>query len=213
MNCSQCGTEVPAGSAFCSQCGAQLTGGAAARQPAAAKMQPGAAAGNSKDVPEEDLWSGAYSPKAMTGPFVGATLFAVAAVVVGSLVPPFGWAVGLGLAVLLFAYLGWLLFYKRMSVKYRLTTHRLVLQRGILSRTDDRILLVDVDDITVHQGVLERMLNIGRIILNTTDETTKQRGKGVLVMEGIENARQVGDTIDEARRTERSRRGLYMMNA
>lgn len=207
MKCSQCGADVPAGSAFCSQCGAQLSTKAAAR------LQPGATAAGSKDVPEEDLWSGAYSPKAMTGPFVGATLFAIAAVIVGSLIQPFGWAVGLGLAVLLFAYLGWSLFYKRMSVHYRLTTHRLVLQKGILSRTDDRILLVDVDDITVQQGLVERMLNVGRIILNTTDETTKQRGKGVLVMDGIENARQVGDVIDEARRTERSRRGLYMMNA
>ena len=32
-------------------------------------------------------------------------------------------------------------------------------------------------------------------------------------MRGIENPRQVGDLIDEARRAERSRRGVYMMNA
>jgi hypothetical protein len=32
-------------------------------------------------------------------------------------------------------------------------------------------------------------------------------------MLGIENPRHVADLIDEARRAERSRRGVYMMNA
>ena len=95
-----------------------------------------------------------------------------------------------------------------MSVHYRLTTHRLVLERGILSRTDDRILLVDIDDITVQQSLINRMFQLGTIMLNTKDETSP-----VLIMPGIENPHQVGDLIDEARRTERTRRGVYMMNA
>ena len=56
------------------------------------------------------------------------------------------------------------------------------------------------------------MLNVGTIVLNTSDETT-ERPEGLLTMRGIENPRQVADLIDEARRTERNRRGLYMMNA
>jgi membrane protein YdbS with pleckstrin-like domain len=100
------------------------------------------------------------------------------------------------------------MLYQRLSIHYRLTTHRLVIERGILSKTDDRILLVDVDDITVRQGLIDRMLNIGTVVLNTSDATSP-----VLTMRGIENARRVGDMIDEARRAERSRRGVYMMNA
>jgi hypothetical protein len=80
--------------------------------------------------------------------------------------------------------------------------------------------LVDVDDITVHQGLVERMFNLGTITLRTTDETSKEEspdrdapGKGIIKMAGIENPREVGDLIDESRRAERTRRGVYMMNA
>lgn len=210
MNCSQCGALVPAGAAFCSQCGNALKGGDAS---AAARLQPGAARGNGREVPEEDLWTGRYSPKAMIGPFIGAALLVVLALIGASFAGPPAWMIVGIAAVLIFAYLGLQLFYRRMSVEYRLTTHRLVLHKGILSRSDDRILLVDVDDITVQQGLIDRMLNIGTITLNTSDQSTRESTKGVLVMRGIENVRDVGDVLDEARRTERTRRGLYMMNA
>ena len=110
--------------------------------------------------------------------------------------------------VVVFGYLGMSLIYQRLSVHYRLTTHRLVIERGILSKTDDRILLVDIDDITVQQGLIDRVLEIGTVVLNTSDDTSP-----ILTMRGIENPRHVGDLIDEARRAERSRRGVYMMNA
>jgi len=44
--------------------------------------------------------------------------------------------------------------YKRMSEHYRVAKHRFVIQKGLLSRTDNRILLVDIDDITVHRVLL-----------------------------------------------------------
>src|SRR5205814_2198494 len=105
--------------------------------------------------------------------------------------------------------------YKQMAMRYRLTTHRLLVQRGALNRVEDHILLVDIDDISVAQSVFQRMFNLGTITLLTSDQTTKDRtgGKGVLVLDGIENARGVGDLIDETRRAERTRRGVYMMNA
>jgi len=222
MTCNQCGAEVPAQAAFCPKCGAQLGAAAASanRPPGAAKLQSGVTQGASRDVPEEELWSGSYSPKAMTGAFVGAGLLAILGVIGASFAGPAGWiAVAIG-AILVFGYLGLSLLYNKMSVHYRLTTHRLVIQKGILSRTDDRILLVDIDDITVEQGVFDRMFNIGTITLRTSDETTREKSpdpqtsdKGILIMKGIENPRQVGDVIDEARRSERSRRGVYMMNA
>ena len=211
MNCNQCGADVPDQAAFCPQCGAQLdrVGAADESRPAgAARLQAGGGQGSSRDVPEEELWNGAYSPKAMTGAFILAALLTILGMIGASFAGPAGWvAVVIG-ALILFGYLGLLMLYKRMSVHYRLTTHRLVLQRGILSRTDDRILLVDIDDITVQQSLINRMFQLGTITLNTKDETSP-----VLVMPGIENPHQVGDLIDEARRTERTRRGVYMMNA
>ncbi len=209
MICNKCGVDTPEKAAFCPQCGEQLgrPGGATESRPAkAAQIEP--AGRRLADVPEEELWTGAYSPKAMTSAFVGAALLTIAGMVIASFVGPAGWAaVGIG-AIVIFGYLVLSMFYQRLSVHYRLTTHRLVIQRGILSKTDDRILLVDINDITVRQGLIDRMLAIGTVILNTSDDTSP-----VLTMRGIENPRQVGDMIDEARRAERSRRGLYMMNA
>lgn len=206
MICNKCGADAPEKAAFCPQCGAQL-GGASGSQPAkAARIEP--AGGRAADVPEEEIWTGAYSPKAMTSAFVGAALLAIIGMVVASFFGPAGWAaVGVG-ALVVFGYLALSLIYQRLSTHYRLTTHRLVIQRGILSQTDDRILLVDIDDITVQQGLIDRMLDIGKVVLNTSDNTSP-----VLTMRGIESPRQVGDLIDEARRAERSRRGVYMMNA
>ena len=64
----------------------------------------------------------------MTGPFIGAALLTVIGMIAASFAGPAGWiAVGIG-AVLVFGYLGLLLLYRRMSVRYRLTTHRLVIE-------------------------------------------------------------------------------------
>ena len=218
MTCNQCGAQAPAQAAFCPNCGAKLESAAGANQAAgAARLQGGVAQGTSRDVPEEELWSGAYSPKAMTSAFIGVGLLTVLGIIAVTLANAgtTGVIVVVIAALLLFAYLGLQLAYRRMSMHYRLTTHRLVLHKGILNKTDDRILLVDIDDITVQQGFVQRMFNLGTITLNTSDQTTKDesKGKGVLVMDGIENPRHVGDVIDEARRAERSRRGVYMMNA
>jgi membrane protein YdbS with pleckstrin-like domain len=225
MKCNQCGAEAPSQAAFCPQCGAQLgkpASGAGNRPPAAARLQSGIAQGSSRDVPEAELWTGAYSPKAMTAQFILGGAIVVAAAVAAAVFnsDPFVWsAIGIS-ALLIFGYLGLLLLYQRLSIQYQLTTHRLVVQRGIVNRTDDRILLVDIDDITVHQNLFDRLFGIGTITLHTSDETTREKSpdpdhqnRGILHLRGIENPRHVGDLIDESRRAERSRRGVYMMDA
>jgi len=159
-------------------------------------------------TPEKELWSGSYSPKAMIGPFIGAGIIAILALVGGSFAGPIGWIVAGIASLLIFAYLGILLAYRHMSIRYRLTSQRLLRDTGILTRTGDHLLVVNIDDVTVHQTVFDRMFGLGTIKLNTKDTTTP-----VLLMQGIENPRHVADMIDEVRRTERNRRGLYTMDA
>jgi len=160
------------------------------------------------NLPEEELWTGSYSPKAMIGTFVGAALLVILGAVAASFAGPIGWTVvGIG-ALLLFAYLGLLLVYRRISIRYRLTSQRLLRDTGILSRRGDHLLVINIDDVTVHQSVFDRIFNLGTIELSTKDKTTP-----ILHMRGIENPRRVADLIDEARRTERNRRGLYTMDA
>ena len=211
MKCNQCGAEVPAQAAFCPQCGAQVggAGAAASGTPAASeRLRASAQPAPAVNEPEQELWSGAYSPKAMTGAFIGAGLLTILGVVAASYDGPYGWAACVIGAIILFGYLGSSLLYQRSAVRYRLTTQRLLRELGVLSRTDDRILVIEIDDITVRQGVFERMFNVGTIVLNTRDEVNP-----VLAMKGIENPRHVADLIDEARRSERNRRGLYTVNA
>lgn len=212
MNCNQCGAEAPASAAYCSQCGAQLNSGvgmtAADRQTGAARMQAGSSRDTSRNAPEEELWAGTYAPKAIAGPFVGAALLTALGMVAASFAGPVGWIVVAVGALLMFGYLGLLLLYRRLTVRYRLTTQRLLRETGILSRTDDRILVIEIDDVTVRQGFVDRMLDVGSVVLHTSDDSTP-----VLTMSGIEQPRHLADLIDEARRTERNRRALYTMNA
>src|SRR4051794_36189289 len=105
MICNKCGADAPDNAAFCPQCGAQLSraGGASGGRPAkAARIEP--AGGRTADVPEEEIWTGAYSPKAMSSAFVGAALLAIIGMVAASFAGPAGWAaVGVG-ALIVFGY-------------------------------------------------------------------------------------------------------------
>jgi uncharacterized membrane protein YdbT with pleckstrin-like domain len=202
MHCNQCGAEAPAGAAFCSKCGAQLKSGAA-------RMKAADAASAAHKTPEEQLWAGAYAPMAMVAHFVGAAILTILALVGASFIgDPIGWTVvGIGAAIM-FGYLILLLIYRRLSIRYRLTSQRLLRDTGIISKRGDHLLVVNIDDVTVHQNLFDRMFGLGTIELNTNDKTTP-----IVNMLGIENPRYVADMIDEVRRTERNRRGLYTMDA
>lgn len=97
----------------------------------------------------------------------------------------------------------WLLIEVK-SVKYRLTTQRLFVTRGLISRKIDEVELFRVKDVTLSQGVLERMLGIGTVTVLSTDDATPE-----LKLEGIADPARMKDAIREhclaARRRERVR--------
>ncbi len=230
MQCTQCGREFPNDAAFCPYCGervaATLRSGGASVAPANAE-QPSASAAEipshpsvaaeklkqeptrfgSKDPTEEELWNGAYSPKALLGPFILVDLIVAAALVGVALYwnQPSGWiAFAAGSALVYFA-LAITVLYRRITVHYRLTRFRLFHERGVLSRVIDRIETIDIDDVTVRQGPIERMLGIGTIAIASTDRT-----EPMLYMRGIDHVTAVADLIDSTRRAERQRRGLHL---
>jgi membrane protein YdbS with pleckstrin-like domain len=98
-----------------------------------------------------------------------------------------------------------LLCYRRMSVRYLLTTQRFVHESGILRRVTDRIEVIDIDDITFEQGPLERLVGVGTIRVSSRDRSHPQ-----LELPGIENVKDVSERFDNARRAERRRRGLHI---
>lgn len=162
--------------------------------------------------PEERLWIGSYSAKAMYADWLAAgaitAVLAVVLIIVGrntELGVSKALLILLGLIVFIWGGLGLLLAYRRLSVGYELTNQRLIHHKGLLKRVIDRIELIDMDDVTVEQGIVERMLGVGKIRISSSDRTHPQ-----LKLGGIDDVKRVADLIDDVRRTERRRRGVHI---
>lgn len=209
MRCKKCGAEAPAESAFCPKCGTSLkepaAASAAADGPSGTQRVVAAGRGRGGSPAEEEIWSGAYSAKAMAGTFVAAGVLTLVAAVVCAFAGPPAWIAFFIAAILAWGGLGLLYLYRRMTVRYRLSTFRFFHDSGLLSRVGNRIEVIDIDDVTVRQGPIERMFDVGTIRVSSTDKTNPE-----IDLPGIDHARQVADLIDGARRAERNRRGLHI---
>jgi membrane protein YdbS with pleckstrin-like domain len=184
--CNKCGVELPDGSAFCNKCGTPQGGAApAAPAPAAAgAIQPSQQAVH-EPTKEEDVWRGRYSFRAQGMGFVGAGL----------------WLVGLWIAYLVMSAKGqwfedkawflWLivalsplpLLYvfgvatsRWLTIRYRLTTQRFFIERGFIGRKIDEVELIRVDDVSVNQNVIQRIFDVGTVMIISTDATHPRLG-------------------------------------
>jgi len=116
---------------------------------------------------------------------------------------PVSWYVAIGVIVVMELCAALILLKRMYSIRYRLTTQRFVQDKGIIARQTDRIDIIDINDIRVEQGPIERMLGIGTMIVMANDRTDPD-----LKMAGIENVDHVADLMDNARRQVQRRRGL-----
>jgi uncharacterized membrane protein YdbT with pleckstrin-like domain len=82
---------------------------------------------------------------------------------------------------------------KKLATRYRLSTQRIFEEKGILSRTMSEVELIRVDDVTVYQNLLQRILDVGRVMLVTTDATQPR-----FVLEGIASPIEVKEHIRSA---------------
>jgi membrane protein YdbS with pleckstrin-like domain len=211
MKCPVCNVEAAVGASFCPQCGAKLplVEGAdpapAGQQKPSLGMPDGGASSRSRgsDVPEEVLWEGSFSPKAMLGTFVGLSVATIALVVAAILLrDQWYWIVPLGLALVLWVVGLGRLSAARLGVHYKLTNQMFYHQRGVLTRVTDRIELIEIHDVTYEQGLLDRMVNVGRIKIASNDRTDP-----IFFLRGVEDVSEVAHLIDQARRGEQVRRG------
>ncbi len=222
MKCHVCSAEAVAGAVFCPQCGANLpladssgtkpsppssAGPAGARSPAESNATAANAAlplGRRRvtDVPEETLWEGGFSPKAMLGTIVFCAIVSVG-LVVASVEFSTYWIVPIGVMLVLWLIVLAQFANRRLGVHYKLTNQMFYHQKGVLMRTTDRIEAIDIDDVTWSQGLIERMVNVGTVEILSRDRTNPK-----FWLRGIENVQQVAQMIDKARRAERLRRGF-----
>lgn len=220
MQCSSCGTEMPESSLFCPKCGAPVRGSSDEPQPApppepqstptaAERLRQSADQRRDQDdtVEEEtDLWQGGYSGKAMIGSWILAGVVTIALLVAAIMInASWGWWGFLILTIAMWVYLGCLVSYRKLSVDYQLTSQRFIHKSGILKRRADRIEVIDIDDVTYEQGIVQRMVGVGTIRIISSDRSHPE-----LVLPGIDDVRRIADLIDDVRRKERRRRGLHI---
>lgn len=157
---------------------------------------------------ETPLWQGSFSSKAMFGTWLTNSVISVVVLIASFIVPilgPLTWLIGLGFVLVLWLVTGSIFLYRRFSIQYEVTTQRLIHQRGILVRVTDRIELIDVDDISFSQGLVQRMLGVGNITISGSDKTDP-----VLIMLGIDQVAKIAGMIDDARRNERRKHSVHI---
>lgn len=92
-----------------------------------------------------------------------------------------------------------------LGTRYRLTTQRLFIERGILSRTTDQTELIRIDDVRTRQSVWNRLFGLGDVELVSTDATQPR-----LLIEGVADAHTVAEHIRNNTRAMRSKRSLFV---
>ena len=118
---------------------------------------------------ESVIFQGRPSWRSILGFYLVGLIVAAAAGVVGGVVagsPGVGVAIGVGVFVV------WLFvgFLKRFFTKYTITTRRLRVQRGVLTRQIQETRIDRLQDHSIRQTLLERMLKVGTIDFDTSGE-------------------------------------------
>ncbi|MCX7848065.1 MAG: PH domain-containing protein [bacterium] len=133
--------------------------------------------------------------RAYLGRLMFSVILALTAVVVAVLLrdhAPWQWVMAASLlAWALTVYLSTL--WKCKSIRYQLSSQRLIITSGLLSKHVDELELFRVKDILVSQNIWQRLLNYGTITILSTDDTTPQ-----LVMPHIHEPLKAKEVLREA---------------
>ena len=132
---------------------------------------------------ETTIWEGGPALAAFAGP-----------IALGLLLLP---AFGLGLLVWLGALIAW------KSASYKLTTQRLFLRRGFISRQVQELELYRVSDVAFAQGFVQRLFGVGTLTVIANDPTTPR-----VSMPGVADPERVKETIRSAYRKARRAEGV-----
>ncbi len=160
-------------------------------------------------VAETNLWSGHTSQWVhfwyyffcvllAAGIAVAATVFGLATAGVGML----------GYLALIIPFLMWVLrWWATKCTTYELTTQRLRIRSGILSKKTDEMELFRVKDYTMDQPFLLRLVGLGNMTLITSDATTP-----TLAMRAIPGIENVREKLRTAVQNERDRKRVRQMD-
>jgi uncharacterized membrane protein YdbT with pleckstrin-like domain len=147
---------------------------------------------------ESVIYRGHPSWRSILGFYIKGALLAIGAGVVAAVVSRIaeddvksGWVIAAVLGVLgVVLVVGWL---KRLATTYTITTRRLHIQRGIVSRRNEEARLDRVQNVNTSQSVLQRVLRVG-----TVDFDTAGTGDSDFKFAGVADPNQIVHAIDRA---------------
>jgi hypothetical protein len=88
--------------------------------------------------------------------------------------------------------------------RYRVTNERLINTRGFITKQTEQIDLFRVNDVQIRQGLLQRMLGVGNVIIVGSDASAPEKK-----LIDVGNPHRVGDIIRQAARAEEQRRRVF----
>jgi uncharacterized membrane protein YdbT with pleckstrin-like domain len=142
--------------------------------------------------------------KTLLRPILLLALIVAAALALLIFLPPHAHAalirLGIGAAALVATMIGFVVPLLRWSTtSYELTTRRLRLRKGILSREGRDFPLIRISDVSFSHGLLDRMLGCGRLVVETAGE------HGQLVLTEIPRVAEVQSTLFQLVEDEQAR--------
>jgi membrane protein YdbS with pleckstrin-like domain len=209
MHCTNCGAYIPPGARFCAGCGAPAAdpevtryAGGAQQQPYAPPQQPYAPQMQAPPPPaynpvRQQSASAVEQQIFKTRPTllfikIGYGLAALGAILVIVLLASYTnapWWVSLPIALALLLIPAYY-HLKRNMVQYTLTSNKLEIDEGFISRTTRNFPLRNIQDVTVSTTVMQRILGYGNVVIEDASELG-----GSTIMRNIHNPRQYADLL------------------
>jgi len=215
--CPACGTNLLEESNFCHKCGVpvrsddvthaweQEPGQEQGRPPPGSSAPEAGAPTDRPAATEKGIWSGRPDIRTLAGRFLLAGLGFIAIILGAALLllqmDQEGWPESeswrepiLSLALVLIVVVGiWVLVsiaQTKLTLKYRLTNQRLLIERGFLRKQSEELELRRIEDATVRQGLFDRLTNVGDIIL-----TSSEAADPLYVIVGVGHPFELRETI------------------
>ncbi len=97
---------------------------------------------------------------------------------------------------------------RQKSRHYRVTSERIVVENGLLSKRMDQIDIYRINDYVVERPFSQRLMGTGNIVLNAMDASTPQ-----MRLDGLKtDVRELYESLRKATEVEKKRRGVRVVD-